>query len=208
MIESIENALQIAVLLACTVYALVRAARHKSRTWTMLAFFYGSWALGDIYWLMCLAFYGHTPQVSVVSDLSWYASYIFLYMLLRHAAPPDGAREKRFLPWLGPLFALGMAFFFMQWGEVLANLAYALLMSLLLFSAIRRLLDRERYAERRPLSLMILVFCLLEYALWTASCFFSGDGLQNPYYWIDFLLTVSFVFFIPATGKRWQHEFH
>ena len=96
----------------------------------------------------------------------------------------------------------------MQWGEVLTNLAYALLMSLLLFSAIRRLLDGDKYPARRLLSLMILVFCLLEYALWTASCFFSGDGLQNPYYWIDFLLTASFVFFIPATGMRWQHEFH
>ena len=208
MIESIENALQIAVLLACSGYTIFRAFKYRSRTWTMLAFFYGSWALGDIYWLVCLAFFGQTPQISVISDLSWYASYIFLYMLLRHAAPPDRRREKRFLPWLGPLFTLGMALFFMQWGEIMTNLVYAMLMSLLLFSAIRRLLDGDKYAERKPLCIMILVFCLLEYALWTLSCFFTEDGIQNPYYWIDFLLTFSSVFFIPATGRRWRNEFH
>ena len=202
MIESIENALQIAVLIVCVSASLYRAAAKRSRTWTLLSFFYGSWVLGDIYWLVCLLFYDQTPRISVVSDLSWYASYIFLYMLLRHAAPPEGAREKRFLPWLGPLVTMGMAVFFMQWGEIVSNLIYASLMGLLLFSVLRRFLDRQKYAAQQPLCITILVFCLLEYALWTSSCFFSGDGLANPYYWFDFLLTVSFVFFLPALGKK------
>ena len=201
MIESIENALQIATLLVCSALALIRAVRTRSRAWTLLAFFYGSWGLGDVYWLVCLIFFGQTPRISVVSDLSWYASYIFLYMLLREIAPPDGAREKRFLPWLGPLFAAGMAAFFMQWGEIGSNLIYALLMSLLLFSVIRRFLDREKYAAQQALCVLILVFCLLEYALWTASCFWTGETLGNPYYWFDFLLTLSFPCFIPAARR-------
>ena len=201
MIESIENALQIVVLLVCAGAAAFRAAARKSRRWTLLFFFYGSWALGDLYWLVCLIFYDRTPQISVVSDVSWYASFIFLYMLLRHVAPPEGAREKRFLPWLGPLFAAGMAAFFMQWGGIASNLIYAALMGLLLFSVIRRLLDRGRYADQQPFCITVLAFCLLEYALWTSSCFFSGDGLQNPYYWLDFLLTVCFVFFLPTVWR-------
>ena len=164
----------------------------------------GRW--GDIYWLVCLVFFGRTPQISVVSDLSWYASLIFLYMLLRHVAPPEGARERRFLPWLGPLFALGMAAFFMQWGEITSNLIYASLMALLLFSVIRRLLDRQKYAAQRPLCVMILMLCLLEYVLWTASCFFKGDGPENPYYWFDFLLTVSFPFILRATSAGISEE--
>ena len=208
MIESIENGLQIAVLIGCTSAAIFRALKYRSRTWTMLSFFYGSWMLGDIYWLVCLVFYDNTPQVSVVSDLSWYAAYIFLYMLLRHTAPPEGRREKRLLPWIGPLFTTGLAIFFMQYGDILSNLIYAELIGLLLFATIRRLMDGDKYNMRRSLCILILIFCLLEYTLWTSSCFFSGGGIENPYYWIDFLMTVCFVFFIPATGKRWRHEFH
>ena len=183
MIERIENALQIGVLVVCAAIAVYRTVKPRGEAWMLLSFFYGSWLLGDIYWLACLVFYDGTPQISAVSDLSWYASYIFLYLLLRHTAPPEKP--------------LGMGVFFMLRGEIAANVAYAALMGFLLYAAIRRL------AERRSLTLsvLILVFCLLEYALWTASCFWNDEIVLHPYYWFDFLLTVSFPFFLPATER-------
>ena len=201
MIESCENALQIIVLLICAGVSLYRAAAHNSQTWILAFLFFGSWVLGDIYWLICLLFYGLTPQISIVSDLSWYASYIFLYLLLYHSAAPDEDSIKHRLPWLGPVFAAGMAVFFMLRGEILSNLIYASLLGLLLFAALNRQIDRKRYQNQQLLSGMILLFCLLEYGLWTASCFWKTDTLSNPYYWFDFLLTVSFVFFLPAIKK-------
>ncbi len=201
MIEQIENGMQIAVLALCAGLALIRAIRKRNKAWTLLALFFGSWFLGDVYWSVCLFFYGQTPQISVVSDLSWYAAYIFLYMLLREAAPPASRREKRFLPWLGVVFAFGLAVFYITRGEILSNLIYAALMGLLLFSAIRRLLDGRRYAAFRFLCVLILFFCLLEQALWLSSCFWAGETLANPYYWFDFLLTSGFALFIPAVRK-------
>lgn len=201
MIESIENALQIIVLLICSGIALYRAIANHSQTWVLAFLFFGSWLLGDIYWLVCLLFYGQTPQISIVSDLSWYGSYIFLYLLLYHSSAPDKDSRKHRLPWLGPVFAAGMAVFFITQGELLSNLIYASLMGLLLFAALNRQIDRKRYQNQQLLSGMILLFCLLEYGLWTASCFWKTDTLSNPYYWFDFLLTVSFVFFLPAIKK-------
>ena len=197
MIDSIDNWIQIAVLAVCVIAAAVQAARYRSRSWTLLAFFYGSWVLGDIYWTVCLLFYGKTPEISVVSDLSWYASYIFLYMLLRRVSPPEELAGRKITPWLGPVFTIGMALFFMLRGEIVNNLIYAGLMGLLLYAAIRRLTERRN----RTLPALILIFCLLEYALWTASCFWNEAILLHPYYWFDFLLTVSFPLFLSATGK-------
>ena len=201
MIESFDNSLQIIVLLICASIALYKAITQHSQTWVLAFLFFGSWVLGDIYWLVCLLFYGKTPQISIVSDLSWYASYIFLYLLLYHRSAPDKESIKHLIPWLGPIFAAGMAIFFMQWGEILSNLIYASLMGLLLFAALGRKIDRRRYRNQHFLSGMILLFCLLEYGLWTASCFWSSDTLSNPYYWFDFLLTLSFIFLLPAIKK-------
>ena len=198
MIESIDNGIQIAVLGICVIAAILKAARYRSRSWTLLAFFYGSWLLGDIYWTVCLFFYNKTPEISVVSDLSWYASYIFLYLLLRHTSPPEKLEGKKIIPWLEPVFTLGLALFFMRRGEILSNLIYAGLMGLLLYAAIHRLIERRN----RFLPALILIFCLLEYALWTASCFWNDELLLHPYYWFDFLLTVSFPFFLPAVRKE------
>ena len=90
-----------------------------------------------------------------------------------------------------------MGVFFMLRGEIAANLVYAGLMGFLLYAAIRRLMERRSVY----LSVLILVFCLLEYALWTASCFWNDEIVLHPYYWFDFLLTVSFPFFLPATER-------
>ncbi len=200
MIESYENIIQIVVLVVCVTVAGSRALAYRSRTWTLLAFSFGSMLLGDLFWLACLIFYGDTPQISAVSDLSWYAAYLFFYLLLRQVTPQVSGREKSLFPLLAPAFTLAMAAFYSQWGGVLNNIIYALLMGLLMGAVLRRF----RGVGNRPyrsLLTVTLVFCLLEYCLWTASCFWDGDTLKNPYYWCDFLVTVSYLFFLPATKK-------
>ena len=195
MIESHENALQIAVLAVCLAVSVSRAALTKRREWTLLSFFYGSWVLADLYWEMFLLLLDRTPDVFYVSQFSWYASYIFLFLLLRQVLPQEKIAARPLLPWLGPLFAAGMSVFFMQWGAYAENLICAFLMGILLFHSIRGLfLSRGAGGRKRlPLCLSVLLFCVVEYVLWTASCFWEGDSLANPYYWIDVMLTLSFI---------------
>ena len=195
MLDQLENALQFAVLFLCFIAAVPLAVRRKSRTWTLLAFYYGSWWLGDLYWLLCYLYFNTMPQISIVSDLSWYAAMIFLYMLLREVSPPEG--KRRVLPWLGPVFTAGMAVFFMRWGEYLNNLIYAALMGLLLYAAILRLME----GRQRFLSGAILEYCLLGYGLWVSSCFWKSSVLTEPYYWFELLLTACFPVFLPAARK-------
>lgn len=200
MIDLIDNGIQTAALLLCVIAASVQAARFQSRTYALLAFFCGSWMLGNIYWTVFLLFYDKTPQISVISDLSWYASYLFLYLLLRHASPPEGLAGGKAVACLGPAFTVAMGLFYMRRGEIVSNLIYAGLMGVLLYAAIRRLAQRQTVY----LAAVILIICLLEYALWTASCFWQAESLRNPYYWFDFLLTATFPFFFAAIKSKEQ----
>ena len=202
MIESLENALQIVILLFCSGVAVYRTIALKSRFWALLSLVFGSWVLGDLYWQVYLLYFGHVPQLSLVSDLSWDASYIFLFLLLRRIMDPEEPRMKGILPWLGPLFAAVMAVFFMQWGKYTANTVTAVLMGNLLYHVLRGL--KYMRGRRRPgkaFYVTVLAFCLLEYCMWTASAFFEGDSLLNPYFWFDFLLSVCFLCFLPAARK-------
>ena len=201
MIESIENAIQIATLLVCASAALYMAYKKSSHNWTFLFFFYGSVMMGDIYWVVYLVFLHRNPSTDFVPDLSWLASYIFLYLMIKHLYPKEIKSKISFLPWLGPVFTAGMAVFFMQWDGIFRNVVYAALDGLLLFSAIRVLTDLHISKNRRWLPWQILIYCLFEYGSWVASCFWDADSLTNPYYWFDFLMTVSFLFFLPATEK-------
>ena len=201
MVESIDNLVQFTVLVVCTFIAVKRAFEQRSRAWTLLAFFFGNFALDDLYLVLCLLTVGSSSQLSVVSELSWYASYIFLYLLIRQVAPPEQRSEKHPLPWMGPVFSFGMAVFFMPWGDIASNLIYGALMGLVMFAAIRRIINREQYSRARTLCLLALVLCLLEYTMWTVSCYYKGDDLTNPYYLFDLMITVSFPLFIGGTRK-------
>ena len=197
-----ENLIQSAVLIACSLVSISKAIKYKSRTWSLLSFFYGCWLIDDVYWMLYALFFdGETPTLSILSDLNWYAAYIFLYFLIRQVAPPYTRRETRVIPWLAFVFTFSMAAFYMQWGAVISNLIYANLIGLLLFSVIRRLMDLEDHGDILLLCAVSLFFVAFEYGLWTASCFWREDSLFNPYYWFDALMTLSFPFFIAATAR-------
>lgn len=203
MIEIVENALQLLVAGGCGAVALSRALRTRDNIWEFLALVYGSYLLGDLYWLLYRVFYGQTPQLFYVSDLCWYASYIFLYQLLLQASEGDERRCRPWAAWLGPAFAAGMCLFYMRWGDYAGNAISGFLMGRLLFHIIRGLLFMKgmRGAARRPLYIAVLVFCAAEYGDWTTSCYWMGDTLANPYFWFDLLITISLAALLPATGK-------
>ena len=204
MIESIENAVQLALLLVCTAVSGATAVRGRERSGAILTPFYGSYALGDLYWLLYLLFYGHTPKLFYVSDLSWYAAYLFLYLLLQLVSDPEerGTRCPALL--VLPLFTVAMCVFYMRWGDYAGNVITAVLMSLLMMHAARGLYYLRRHPEgsaRRWLYVATLIFCAIEYAAWTSSCFWAGDTWANPYLWFACLLTLSALLFLPAYRK-------
>ena len=204
MTEIIENSAQLGLLTVWTVLAGAYAIRSAHRDGALLPLFYGSYVLGDIYWLLYLIFYGETPYIFYVSYISWYAGYLFLYLLLLRVSTSEERKENHPVLWLLPLFTAAMGIYYMQWGDYAGNLISAVLMTLLLWHAVRGLIhirSNPEAAPRRFLYITVLVFCALEYAAWTASCFFSGDTLANPYFWFDFMMTPCAMLILPAYRK-------
>ena len=204
MIESIENAVQLVLLIACTVLAVMYNIRRNPPNGGLLVLFFGSYLLGDLYWLLYLLFYGHTPKIFYVSDLSWYAAYVFLHLLLMRLSTEEERKTRCPAVWLLPAFTTGMCIFYMQYGSYISNVIAAVLMSLLLVHSARGLVHIRKHPEaasRKMLYITVLVFCFIEYCAWTASCIWEGDTLANPYLWLDCGLTVCMVFILPAFRK-------
>lgn len=201
MIERTESAIHLILALALTGLAAALALRRRDRSSAMLSLFFGSYALGDLYWLLYLLFYDSTPRIFYVSDLSWYAAYLYLYLLLQCLSTPGERRARYPAVLLAPAFAVGMCAFYMHWGDYVGNVIAAVLMSLLMAHALRGLIYLRTHPEersRRALYIVTLAFCLCEYGDWTASCFWMGDTWANPYFWSDLLMAASLACFLPA----------
>ena len=196
MIEIIENAIQLITTGICTVVAVRKGVLEQNRAWIVLALASGVFFLGDLYWELFLVLYGRTPAYSYIPYLSWYASYLFLLLLLFELRRSREEKKHRKILWIIPGFSAGMCVFYMQFGDWIGNIITAVFMSLLMWHALDMLLSRKE-----PVFIVVLLFCTAEYAAWTASCFGTYDTLAHPYFWFDILLSATFLLFPAALGK-------
>ena len=200
MIEIIENAIQLVTTGICTVIALRKGIRLQNRAWIVLALASGVFFLGDLYWELFLVLYGHTPGYSYIPYLSWYASYMFLLLLLFELKGEREERKTRKILWIIPVFSAGMCIFYMQFGDWIGNIITAVFMSLLMWHALDMLL-LLRNSKKAAIFAVVLLFCIVEYAAWTATCFGNYETLAHPYFWLDTLLSAVFLLFPAALGK-------
>ena len=204
MIEALDNGIQLILTGMCSFIAFYLAMHAHRREWLLLGLFSVTFFLGDLYWTLYYLFYAETPFYAFISNLSWDTSYLFLAILLQLV---KGKRREGKVParlFVIPVFTVSMCIYYMTFGSFFSNIAVAILMTFIMWSAAEGLIGIKREeagAEKRWLYMMSLVFCIVEYAMWTASCIWEGDTILYPYYWFDFLLSVCFILFIPAVRK-------
>ena len=123
------------------------------------------------------------------------------------SAAPKGGKPAAFVKknwkWLVPVFCLPQFGLYVTRGDLLLNVLMCGLTMMLAWCAVRGLVwaKRTENGRLRRFHGTVLAFIALEYALWTASCFWVCDTLTNPYFWFDFLLTLVLLLFLPAVRK-------
>ena len=202
MIELSENLFEIVVIAFCFSVSLRSVMRERKRSRTLLALFYAAMLLGNLYWTLYLFFFRRTPQVFYVSELSWLAGFLFLILLLRHYQTDAERAVRSPILWIIPAFVTGMMLFYFKWGDYLLNLADAFLMGILMVRSAQGLIAQGKKPDgRKMLYAVMMAFCLIEYALWTSSCFWMGDTIKNPYFWIGLGQMAVLLLFYKAVDK-------
>lgn len=208
MTESLDNGIQLAVLGICAGITIYKALMSKTREWAMLAIFFFGFFMGNLYWQLFLQFYGETPTVFYVSELNWYVADFFLFLLLRTVMAQQtlqmdmaASKKLRIAGWIIAVFVSAMCIFYMQWGEYISNIIAAIMMGLIAFQSVKGIRFLPGFSKRR-LCIWSFAFVVIEYALWTGSCFLEGDSWTNPYFWFDGALTVVFLLIFTAGMKE------
>ena len=204
MIESAENAIQLVLIFISTLMSFFWSGQNFKKAWALLGFSSFSFFLGDLYWQLYMFFYGETPVFCYISDISWYASYLFLILLMVEIGirTDIGKRIKKL--WPIPLFTLSAFFLYIQYGDIPGNVLNVILMTILIWYASAGLLSiREKKTDKKYkfLLLLILAYAACEYASGIISCFWMGDTILNPYFWFDFLLGVVFIL-LPVSMRK------
>ncbi len=206
MIELWDGLLQLAAAAFGFCAALGDYYRGRSQPRFLLACFYGTFSLGALYWALHLLLRQETPQIFYVADLAWIASFVFLLALMLTLPSEQERRFRTGLCWLVPAVCLPQFVLYVTHGDVISNVLMCGLTMLLACCAIRGLVFARRSGtgQRCRFYQAALAFAALEYALWTASCFWAGDTLRNPYFWFDLLLSAVLLLLRPALREAME----
>ena len=204
--ELIDNLLQFLAAFSGAVLSGIAYRKSRRQPHFLLLFcFYGSFALGALYWTLYLLLFDTTPRVFYVSEFGWIASVIFLRILQATLASPEERAFRCREAWLSPLAGVPLLVFYCTYGDILSNLIWCGMMIWLSFCAIRGLVyaNGQTGAVRHMRYFHIGVLCFVgaEYLLWTVGCFWPNTSPASPAFWCDILLTLAILGLLPATGK-------
>jgi hypothetical protein len=205
MVELFDNVSQFLVILLAGAGAGILFYKSRKQAYFLLACFYGTFALGTLYWTLHILLFDYTPQIFYVSELAWIASYMFLLTLEFNLSAPEERKFRHPVIWLVPIFCIPQLLLYLTYGDIIFNLLICGTAMAVAWYSARGLAHARRQEgklrDKQYFHLVILCVVILEYSLWTASCFWVSDTLTNPYFWIDFLLTVALFALLPAMRK-------
>lgn len=205
MIEFLDNLLQLLVTLICWCISGVFYYHSRKQAYFLLTSFFGCFTFAGLYWTLYFLLFYETPQVFYVSEIGWISGCIFLY-LLQYTISDEKERDfKSHAVWISVIIGIPLYVFYSYDGDILFNAITNFMMILISWWSIRGLLYM-RYQEKRNQNcyyfhILTLCFVFLEYCLWIASVFWIGDTLSNPYFMIDFLLTIWRIFLLIVVRK-------
>jgi hypothetical protein len=205
MVEIFANVIQTVVTLIAGVGAGILFYKNRNQVYFLLTCFYGTFTLGTLYWTLHVFLFKYTPPIFYVSDLTWVASFTFLLTLKVTLSTVDERKFRHSAMWLVPIFCVPQTLLYLTHGDILFNLlSGGITMVIAWYSARGLFYARSQGGKLRDMQFFyaaVLCIVFLEYCLWTASCFWVSDTLTNPYFWIDFILTVALFALLPATRK-------
>lgn len=204
-VELIDNFLQFLFTMAAGIWTGILFYRNGKQAYLLLTCFYATFSLGMFHWTLNILLFSYTPQVFYVSELAWIASFMFLLTLGYTLSTPDERKFQHPAGWLVPIICLPQMILYIIHGDILFNLIICGLTMVQGWYSVRGFfyagMQSGRQRNMQYFHTAVLCIILLEYCLWTLSCFWISETLTNPYFWVDFLLTAALFALLPAMRK-------
>lgn len=208
--EDFENIFTLFCTIVGLLYCLFKYIERPKRRFLYLVVFFLGHFFSDYYWGIYVLTMHDYPTVSeFMAYLGWNIAYIFLFLVIFQFRRES---KKFFHPLMFwpvltniPLFIL-----YIQFGGYLNNIWQVGMTTLIMIFCMREILYSRKHKKegmRLPvLPILVLVFEITEYGMWTASCFEWKSELLNPYLYCTVLGSAIMVSFGWAAARDFESE--
>ena len=207
--EDFENIFTLFFTIVGLLACLFKYIETPKRTYFYLTGFFLARFMSDYFWTVYELVTGSYPEVSgFTAYLGWNIAYACLFLsMLSFIKDHDRLFFHPVMLW-PVLTNVPLLFLYLRYGGVFNNLwqvGITTLIMILCTGEIIYYLRNRIFGTHFPyFAILILVFCILEYGMWTASCYSWKSELSDPYTYCSLLSAIVVVFFAWGVGKGYE----
>ena len=185
---------------------LFKYVAYSKRRYLFLIAFFILRFLSDYYWMVYQLIMHDTPSLhNYVSNLGWDLGYaVLLYMIFRYQSPECRQFFHPLMLW-PVLTNLPQLILYLPYDSLLTNLWEVGVTTLIMIFCTKSILyyakNRKNGVPFPHLATLILLTHILEYGMWTSSCFEWGGELRSPYFYLNIAASLVVTFYAAAMEK-------
>ncbi len=204
--DSFESIFSLLCTIVGTLFCVFRYIENPKRVYKFLIVFFLSNFLSEYYWTNYILVMHRYPDVSMfMAYLGWNIGYLFLFLSVFALRIKGSNRYFHPLMLLPVLFAIPQFLLYIQYGGILNNIWEVGITTSTMVLCLQQLIY---YHKRRSndrvfphLSLLVLLYLILEFGSWTATCFSWPSELMSPYFYFSLIDAVICTFFAYGAYK-------
>lgn len=209
-----ENIINIFTLIATIVGllgCLFKYIKSPKRGYLYLIVFFLSSFFSDYYWTIYTLVMNSYPEVSeFLAYLGWNVEYVFL-MLAVIRMRKDGAKRYFHPVMLIPVVAnIAQLVLYMQFGGIFNNIWQVSFTTAAMVFCVQDIAyyvkNKKSGAQKPHLSVIVLIYLIFAYGMWTSSCFDWPGDLLSPYIYCAAVCAVCTVLFARNAGADYDTE--
>lgn len=208
-IDVIENVFMLLAAVIGLLLTLFRYIETPKRGFLYISIFFLTHLLSDYYWTTYSIIMGDEPAVSgFMAYFGWNLGYMVLFFA---ALEMRSEKAKRFF---SPLMLLPIPinliqfFIYIQYGGIINNIWEGFFATAIAVVSLQSILCYVKNRDDKSLFPWIhntfLFFIMMEYGMWTSSCYSWPSPAANPYYYCAFAESMTLLFFSWASRKDYE----
>ena len=212
LFENIINVFTLIATVLGLLGCLFKYIKSPRRGYLYLIIFFLFSFLSDYYWTIYTLVMGDYPEISeFLAYIGWNVAYVILMLAVIHMRK-DGAK-KYFHPIMFlPIAAnAGQLILYLQFGGIFNNIWQVGFTTATMVFCVQDIAyyvkNRKQGAKKPHLSIIVLIYLLFAYGMWTSSCFdFWPNDLLCPYIYCAAGCAVCAVLFARNAGADYEKE--
>ena len=209
--ESFENILSLLCTIAGLLYCVFKYIETPRRGYRYIIAVFLAYFLSEYFWTIYELVMRAYPDVSeFAAYLGWNVGYLFLLLAVLDLRREGAKKYFHPLILLPVLFTVPQFLLYIRYGGILNNIWQVGITTLTMVFCLQDMLCGLKNREERKVfprfSLLVLVYLITEYGMWTSSCFDWNSELANPYLYCSVLGALVMVFFAYGAGKQYEAE--